>query len=198
MASKPQKPNTWVNVANTFGALGYASVFVQWAWMIIVVGYPFFASDMPILFPEESPRITPEQVPVVSMPSVVTIAVSLLITVVMLVISAIVLAKLPRSVGKSGASITQGTAKAIIPTLTHHKKIPKAKQRRLTFTISTIIKTIAVVVPLCVVICAPEIPELGSYLAMVIALFCASMSALYFGVQLITTIALRLSRETIW
>lgn len=196
--AQPQQPNRWISVANGFGTLGYMSVFVQWAWAIVTVGYQFLASDMTVLFPEEATRVTPDQVPDVSMPPVMSTIIAVAVTVIMLIIVGIFLSRLPRSVGKSGATITHSTAKVIVPTLTHHKKIPQAKQRRLTFTVVSILKAVACIVPFVLVLFAPAIPELGTDLATIIAAFCLAMSACYFVTQLILTLALKLPREAIW
>ena len=149
MADKKQPP---ARLANTFGVLGYVSLCFQWLWASVAL--------LPILMENHTFRalVVPEQAtPQRAAPMVDTafsfplFLMAIAITLVVLTVSVVLLVKLPMSITKVGKKTVHATAHAVVPLVTHGKKLPAKKRRLLTFRWVKIIKFALCIVPVLLV-----------------------------------------------
>ena len=185
-------------IANAFGALGYISVIFQWAWSILLLCYPLLVDRPEFLLPAETapPQSQAFEIAPVFSPAVTIIAIA--ITVLILVATIIVLARLPRSIGKKAATLTKTAATAVLPAVTHHKKMSPTQRKKLSYNIILVIKLVAIIVPLLVLLFVTTdstIPQIATW---TVALFCALSSLVHFAIQQTIVLASKIDRGTVW
>ena len=194
-----QSSSARLTCVNTFGTLGYLSLVMQWVWCLLIVGYPFISGDHALLFPVDAPRISPQPQAVdFGVFSPVAFVVASAISLLVLVATVVTVARLPRAVGKKGAQTTQAAAHAIIPTLTHHKKLSKTRSIRLTYQVVIGLKLLGTLFALLPLINSSSIPQLSHDIVLTVGGFCAICTSLWFGIQYILARLFRLKRDQIW
>jgi hypothetical protein len=182
---KPAQP-VHIFAANTAGVLGYFSLLMQLLWLTVIF--------LPALLQNQQfrsffvPEATPEQpapavvAPLANSPLLMT-GVGI-VTVVMIVLTIYLLVKIPATVAKSGKKVTSEVTEAVIPIITHHKKVSPAKKRALTFKLSFIFKFSVVLLSyLLIFIPAPGIHALDSGIVWAIGTIFAASGAVWFGLQ---------------
>ncbi len=187
-----------VLVANTFGTLGYMSVLFQWTWSLLLVGYPFLLSHPEILHtPQQQTAVAP---PLEISPAFTPFAVLLVsvITIAILALAVVVVARLPKTIGLTGARITQRTATTLVPVLTHHKKLSPKEKKRLSFGVILTLKLVLTTAPLALLPFAQPFQGITVQIMWFLGLFAALFSAFYFGLQLLTTYLGKIDRSKLW
>lgn len=190
-----QQPKRLI-VANAFGTLGYISIIFQWLWSFLILVYPVLIAQPDFLFPADQPTFVQDNTAVAASPLVVAIA--LAATVVIMAITAVVLFRLPKTIGKKGAHITKSAASTVIPVVTHHKKLSKKKRIQLSYQIILGIKLLLIVAPLFALPFAQPIEQIGTEVIWAMALFCATCSTSYFLLQQIIARVTRVDTEKLW
>ncbi len=182
--------------ANAFGALGYMSAIFQWAWALLLIGYPLLANPPEFLLPQahNTTPIVPAE-PTISTPFVTGIAI--IATLLVLAATVVVIIRLPRTIGRQAASITKAATNAAIPVLTHRKKITKKQRKKLSYRLSLWLKTALILLPLALLFFAHNsaIPLAAAW---VVGLFCATFTTLYFGVQQLIAALGKIDRDLLW
>lgn len=191
-------PAKRVAIANVFGTLGYMSAVFQWAWALLLLCYPLLTDRPEFLLPDTLP---PAQSPILegtpALTPLVTI-VAVVATLLVLVMTVVVLARLPRAVGKKAAILTKTAASAAIPIVTHHKKISKKQRKKLSYRLGLAVKVLMITLPLsllCFVNFSGTIPPLATW---TVGLFCAILSLVYFAIQQIIAAVGNIDRELLW
>jgi len=185
-------------VANTFGALGYMSVLFQWTWSLLLVGYPFLVAHPEILqAPQQQTEITPPLEISPAFTPFATLLVSI-VTIIVLVVAIVTLMRLPKTIGRTGARITQRTATTIIPVLTHHKKLSPSEKKRLSFRVILALKLAVTIAPLVLLLFAQPLQGITSPIMWFLGTFAALSSAFYFGLQLLTAYLGKIDRSKLW
>ena len=183
---------------------GYMFLFISWAWVVV-----FY---MPLLFRMLGTKtcLQPTPMPVdtpmtISMPEPVSIGVIILTVVIVLLVTGIALWRLPRSVMKTGGTITHASAGVIVPVL-HRSETPlkPAEKKKLTAKALMIIKLVLSLSP--VLLTLPlrwldvSLPS-GAALSFELMLLLVSLSVIgalgAFVVQAIVSRFLKLRYETI-
>lgn len=117
-------------------------------------------------------------------PSPVVVGLVVLIAAAVMAACIVVLLRLPRDIGNAGKKLTQASAQAVTPVFTHHKNLSKKKQRELTFRITRAVKLAFILLPLgglaLTYFAALDLPYA---LIMIVGVFCAGASLLWFGLQ---------------
>lgn len=186
MPKKQKIPPYRLHLANTLGVFGYMSCITQWAWTGIVLLPALAASGfLQFLLPQEStndmPVITFEASPTV-------VAIVLILTAAVIAASVVAILRLPRDIGKAGKRVTHEPATAVLPTITHHKKLSKKKKLELTYRIVQVIKLLLVVLPFIGLLLTFFVTvDIAHQLIFIVGGFCAVISLLWFGLQ--TTLA---------
>ncbi|HEY1085744.1 MAG TPA: hypothetical protein VGE34_03410 [Candidatus Saccharimonadales bacterium] len=173
MTKAKAKKSHWL--VSTFGTLGYISCLLQWLWAGIVF-VPLLLENQIIrgLLLPSSPTQEKVIVQQATEPNIFLMIIAVFITIVVVVLSAVMLIRLPFSIAKTGKKAASTTARAIVPAITHHRKLPPKKQRVLTAKIVMYLKFSASIAPvlllLVVYLVDTELPKdvvltVGSILA---------------------------------
>lgn len=188
---------TSLTVANSFGALGYLSVLVQWLWASIVIGYPLLTEHkLNFLLPKGEAGPTPPPADYGNFTPVLTgIAIAFTLLIIALTIYALI--RLPATVGKRGGAIVHKTADSVTP-LVMPKKATKSAQQTLTYQITWGIKLGLIILPVLAMLFAPDNHELQRAIILTVGIFCAICSILYFGVQWLMSRTFQLEKKAVW
>lgn len=163
----------------------YLSVAFQWLW-VLALGLPplidagFFDS---FISPTKAPEPT-VQPTLDSPPLAVTIAAGVT-TILFLIITVIVLIKLPKAVSKTGEAIVHQTANAIVPVISHNKKIAATKKRVLTQRVVLLLRLTLVLLPLLLALFLPPIDTVSRQVVLTIAIWTAIISSLLLATSLL-------------
>ena len=197
--SSVQKPKrrTALAIANTFGTLGYLSILLQWTWALLLVCYPFLTADHSFLLPDAPTRPLPSTDSTVTS-SPITAIIAIAATAFVLVITVIVVAKLPKQIGKGGAKLTHQTAETLIPIVTKHKPLPKKKQRVLSYRLTLILKAALTIIPVLCLFWVQSPYPLTTSVVWTIGLFCASWSVIYIAVQQAVGLLVKIDTRALW
>jgi hypothetical protein len=190
MATHPRK----IAFANALGTLGYISILFQWLWSFIVVANPLLSSDLHFLIPKGS---NPAPIVPSTPPSPLMVGVVIILTVLIFVMTLYVVWKLPKAIGRRAGRTTKHAADALLPLVTHHEPTKK-ERRKLSRRLVLAIKFIIILIPLIALLWSSPIGELTRDIILVVGVFCACCSLLYFGLQWIFARAWNLPSENIW
>lgn len=191
------RSNTPLTIVNVFGTLGYLSGILQWAWTIMILLYPAIIGGRILLIPEQ-PHQTPAEPIEFGALTPVVMAVAAFITVLVILSTAVVLARLPKAIGRTGAKTTQTVAKAVIPNITHHKRMPKKRYVTLSYRLIVCLKYALALLPLSLLMFAPTIEALPIRVILVIGLITASFTVGYFSLQVLLTQLLHVDKKSVW
>ena len=108
---------------SVFRTIAYMSCTLQWLWLILLV-LPIILESNALNFflPSHQPDVQ-EPTNITRESSLLMLIVAGAVTIVMVVISIVALIRMPGAISKQGSKLTQNTSKAIIPVITHHKKL---------------------------------------------------------------------------
>lgn len=192
-----QKPPIAQKIANFFGAMGYLSLLLEWFWVVGLLLQPLIVSGTFnwLITPPTAPQ-TPQ--PTYSIDPTIGLIIGIVTTVLCLAVTVYALYFIPRSVGKTGAAVTQLAAKNIAPAITHHKPISKKRAKRLSYQIVTALKFILIALPLFVAFCIPQFAVFTKNIVLTVTLFCAALAVVNFCAQLLVVKVRRLNTDTIW
>lgn len=192
-----RKRQTSATAANVFGTLGYFSVLLQWTWTLLLLCYPLLTADHSFLLPNTPAEpFHPANDAVTSSP--ITAVVAIAVTAFVLVTTVIVIARLPKQIGKRGAKLTHQTADTIIPIVTKHKPLPQKKRRMLSYRIILVAKVIFIILPIIGLIWVQPPYPLTSAVVWAIGLYCAGWSGVYFAVQQAIGFFAKIDTRQLW
>jgi len=191
------KRQTSRTAANVFGTLGYLSVLLQWTWTLLLLCYPLLTADHSFLLPDTPTEpFHPTNDAVTSSP--ITAVIAIAVTVFVLVVTVIVIARLPKQIGKRGARLTHQAADTIIPIVTKHKPLPQKKRRVLSYRIVLVAKSAFTVLPIIGLIWVVAPYPLTSAVVWAIGLYCASWSIAYFIIQQAIGFFAKIDTRQLW
>lgn len=191
------KRQTSLTLANVFGTLGYFSLLLQWTWTLLLLCYPLLTADHSFLLPDAPTEpFHPTNDAVTSSP--ITAVIAVVVTAFVLVMTVIVIARLPKQIGKRGAQITHQTADTIIPIVTKHKPLPQRKRRTLSYRIILAAKAAFIILPVVGLwwVVAPY--PLTDAVVWAIGLYCAGWSVIYFLVQQAVGFFAKIDTRQLW
>lgn len=192
--NKRQTPAT---AANVFGTLGYLSVLLQWTWTLLLLCYPLITADHSFFLPDTPTEpFHPTNTAVTSSP--ITAVIAIAVTAFILVATVIVIARLPKQIGKRGAQITHQTADSLIPIVTKHKPLPQKKRRALSYRIILIAKATAILLPIVGLIWTESPYPLTDAIVWTIGIYCAAWSVAYFAVQQVIGLLGKIDTRQLW
>lgn len=185
-------------IANAFGTLGYLSVLFQWVWSLLLFAYPSLKEDSSGFLQPQQPTVTPP--PIEINPDIAPLLsfIAIVATAIILAITAVTLVRLPKTFGKKAASVSQSTARTVLPLVIRHKKISKKKRLQLSHRIILALKVLAIITPLILLVFTPSILELGKQTAWAIGIFTATCSAIYFALQQLIAWSRKVPRTDLW
>lgn len=184
-------------VANIFGALGYMSIIIQWAWSLLIIAYPILTSDELSSWVSQKTASAPETAELGAFTPAVTI-IAIAATLLVMIATIVVVARLPKKIGRQGAKVTHTAAHKLVPTITHHKPISKKQRRIISYRLTLTIKLALVVTPLLILGFATPISTLTLNIIWAVGLFCASCSIVYFVIQQTIAYLRNIKRDALW
>lgn len=195
-------PTATLRLTMIFGALGYMSVLMQWLWLAVTVIFPFLiTSGLSTYFlPSEQQRIQQAQPAIdMSLPAPLEIALVVAAVVFTLGVTMYALIAVPRTIGRAGKTLTQQSAAAAIPRLTHHRAISVTRRKALTEYITWAIKLIFVGLPLLALF-IPTAASVGlsHIVVMYCGLFFGGWSLLMFSIQYCIAKLGRIDPHRVW
>ena len=184
-------------IVNSFGALGYISVIIQWTWSFITLGQPLITADRPLFLPQAPiPPVSHAIDFGVFTPFVSLIA--LFVTVLIIIFTIITIFRLPKTIGEKGSDITHVVATKIVKTTHRRHPLPVKKTIRLSFWIVCLLKVAAICTPFLLIFITPAIQGLTTQLIFAVGVICALFSLFYFVLQLVLALILRLDKKKVW
>lgn len=189
-------------IINAVGALGYSSLALQWFWSIATIGLSFFMSDyvQQLIIPE-APQNHPQQSQSLGfeLPGAVEIIIIALSVGLAIAIVIYALVAVPRTIGYGGQSIVKKSTSFALPHISHHKKLSKKQQTRLSERITWSIKSLLVVVP-AILLAVPPAPaiDMPRLVVVVAGLFFAGVSLLLFAVQFALARLWKIPYKKVW
>ena len=193
-----EKPSIALKFANFFGVFGYLFTFLAWLWAGGLVAYPLFESGkLDYLLPDTTTTHSPTPT-TLQIPQEVTLIIGIIVTIVCFGIMIYALYSLPRTIGKTGSTVTHNAARALVPVVTQKKKVSKKKARTLTSRITNTIKILLIVIPVLVVLLIPEFSALQKNVVLATTAILSVLALFNFGIQLIIAKASKLNPDQIW
>lgn len=158
-----------------FLGLAYIAITLQWLWVLIIGLPPLIESDMFVSFmqPAEPAPVTPKH-DVEFSPIIAIIAGA--ITLVFLVLTIIIFIKLPKTIMGTGEKIMHQSSEAIVPVITHHKKLPPKKRRQLSMRITRFLQLLLLIIPCVVSFFVPPFQTITSQIITTLAIWLAVIS----------------------
>lgn len=193
-----EKPRRLVSFANTFGALGYISVFFQWTWTLLLAAYPILMKNPDFLLPQPDKRIVVQPIEVDASFAPILSIIAIVATVLILAISIVVIIRMPKTIGKKASALTHATVKKVVPVLTQHKKISQKTKLKLSKRLITVIKLSIILFPLLILIFVAPTDQLSITAMWTVAIFSAVCSMLYFSIQALIAYFGKISYKQLW
>lgn len=188
-------------LANIFGTFGYLSVVVQWFWFVAVIILPYLQeSSLKTIFLPQQGAIPSTVTTNLDFPPFIQIIIAGAAIIFTLAITLYAIYMVPRSIGKAGKKLTQTSAHVVTTRIKHHHKPLSAPRRKRIYEYLTwSVKTLLLIVP-CLLLLLPAqytlpIPHEA---ILIIGVFCAGMSLLWFGLQYIISRISRSDAREIW
>ena len=165
--------------SQTFLALAYMAVTLQWLWVLTIGLPPLIETG---IFESFSPPKQTEQpvAPEMNGLSPILAVVAGIITLVFLSITIIVLIKLPKTISNTGSTLVHKATEAVIPVITHHQKIPAKKKRELSHRIMIVFQLALVAIPLTASFFLPPLQTITSQIITTLAIWLAAFSLICF------------------
>lgn len=186
-----------LSIANSFGALGYISMIVQWLWVLVILGYPLLLhNDFSFLLPRPSAASPPAPIDYGWFTPYATIIV-IAVTVLTLCATLYVLVRMPYTVGRRSSGVVRKTAEVLIPVITH-RPLTKKQRYRLTYRVTWWVKILLVLSPLLLLVFASSETGIDQRAVGMVGMFCAACSALYFCLQRLLQYIWKLDPRLLW
>ena len=198
-----RKSSRALSVANIFGTLGYISLIIQWVWTGIILVYPLILSGTAeswwnCLQPKATkPPTTVAPTDFGSATSFINVF-AIILTAVILAISIILIFRLPKKIGETGAHLTQSAANAVIPIIYRAEEMPKAKRKRLSFKIIVTTKCLLTLLALALLLFAQPISQLSFSVIWALGSFCFVCTMIYWLIQYLIARFYRVNQSKIW
>lgn len=146
--------------AGFFKVFSYIFTVLEWLWFTILLIPVLKATGILKLFlPNGEQQAVPVAPHETASPMLLIFAAA--ITAVMILISIIALLRLPKTIAKTGDTVSHTVSEVIVPVITHHKKVPQKKYRLLTDRVMFYVRLGLIIVPLVGILLCPPSKQLG-------------------------------------
>jgi hypothetical protein len=144
------------------------------------------------VLPEKSTQ--PVQTMQFTMPPVAALVIGGIVTVLVMALTVYILLKVPAAVAQKGQKLTQTPANALVPIVTHHKKISAKKRLQISARLVVMAKLLLIATPLLLSLGAYGVPTpITPEVMVVIAGFFAGGSLLWFIAQYAFSVWLKIT-----
>jgi len=201
--SKKSKTKIKVGVTNFLGFGGYFFSALQWFWVVVL-----YSSLIEGLAKSITPASEPQQVqvqPVIVVsagpPSVLQIIFTFAVVVVMIALTVYVIWKMPSIFAKTGKKLVHDTADTFAPVVlrVQNKPITKKNRYKLSSSIVILMKIIIVVLPIILTFSSIFLEKqiVEYYIAIIITIWLASFSIVFFVAQYLVISLFRIKKPEI-
>jgi hypothetical protein len=167
--------------SHLFLGIGYFSAVLQWLWVLLVALPPLIRSGaFDALQNTEAPGDVSMTIAPVEATPFLWLMVGLT-TLMVLIVTVIVLIRVPRTIVGTSERIVQQATHVVVPTITHHKKLPASKQRAISRKVALSLRLVAAVLPFLICLFLPAYQELSREIILIISLWLAGISIASFG-----------------
>lgn len=189
-----------LKVANFFGAFGYISVLLEWAWVIGIIVYPFIVNGSLnwLTNPTAEPQPIPEQTMRLQIDPTAGIIIGVIVTIICIALVVYALFMIPKTLGRGSAAVTRSAAHVLVPAMTHQKHTTKKSLQRLTSRVMTGIKLTAISLPVVASYMVAVPNTLSREIIIICTLFFGGWSLFNFIVQYIVAKSAQLDFDLIW
>ncbi len=151
-----------------FRAASYIFTVLAWLWLGMLLAPPLVDSGaLGVFLPSQFAQpVEPSPAPDSSSPLLLVVGAA--VTLLMVVISIVILWRLPKTVSKTGQHISKSVTHAAMPILTHHKKLPKKKQRALSARVLVYVRVSLAVLPFVGMVLAPPLDDFDYGISVVV------------------------------
>jgi len=185
-------------LVNLFGSFGYVSLFVQWLWAVVIVGYPYLENGSLSRILQPATPQEPVTIPTPALPQEIAMPLTITITALVLVGTLATLIMLPKTVGKQSARLTHRTTDVAYDSISRRIDPQKRQKRRLSFRILIVLKICLLLVPVLVsLVPAPHTP-LDHTIVVIIALYMAVWTGGLFIAQYAMARLKHVDPKTLW
>lgn len=141
-------------LVNTFGALFYGVIIIQWLWSLIAY-LPYIITFLDQMQAPIEKTTTPVVATTTSgPPSLILLIIGGVVTLGVIGITIWILIKLPASIGKAGHKATRQASEYIVPVITRHAPLSASKKQRLTARVIIDLKLAVAIAPTIVAACS--------------------------------------------
>lgn len=165
--------------AQAFLVIAYLLVTLQWLWVFAVGLPPLIDAGMLDTFIPTEPVETKSVTHPVELSPVIAIVAGA-VTLLFLALTIVVLIKLPKTISTTGDKIVQQSTNALIPVITHHKKLPAKKKRLISRRIRKGIQVLLLALPLAISFLIPPAQTITSQMIITLATWLACFSSISF------------------
>lgn len=188
-------------IANFFGAFGYVNISFQWLWCLLPLLLALVDNDtvQRLIFPAQPVSSTPTPTTGFALPSFVEIIIMIVAVVFALALTIYAMYLIPKSIGKTGQRITQKSATAVIPLITHKRKLSNKKRAKLQLQVSWSLKLALVLLPAFIsLVVQPHRLQLDHTVFLAMGLAMMAWSLVLFGIQFGIMKIAKLDPKNIW
>ncbi|HRF28256.1 MAG TPA: hypothetical protein PL051_01265 [Candidatus Saccharibacteria bacterium] len=168
-------------LAQFFMYTSYLTCALQWFWLgILVLGF-FAQNGMLDTLNQHEPVVAPVRTHEPASP--VALAIGGIVTVAMIIITIIVLIRLPKAIAKTSQVVTERATEAMLPVVSHHKKLPKKKKLQLSAKLAFYIRLALIALPFLLLLALPQNESIKPQLVIFVGGLLAMISNIFLFVE---------------
>lgn len=173
--------------------LSYMFCALQWFWLGILILGIFSENGFLDTLNRPEPVAAPIQNPAPASP--VALAIGGVVTVTMIFITIFVLIRLPKAIAKTSQVVTERATQAVLPVVTHHKKLPKKKKLQLSAKLTFYIRLVLVALPFLVLFALPRTRSIQPNLVIFVGGFLAITTLTLITVESVLHLAMPVKKR---
>lgn len=190
-----------VVVLNGLGTVGYVACAIQWLWTVMILLPLIIHSSVFTFFTPTTPTQPTTPVETTSsgaVPVIITIIALCIGVVIILGALYIIFFKLPKSIARTGQTVTHVPATTLTPLIIEHTHLPQKQRRALPVLLIAFLKLLLVFTPLCLLFFAQQLSLALSFeLIMFVGIIIFAWSFLSFALQFALSQLLKVDYTTI-
>lgn len=198
MSTRPEKPSYKLKIANIFGVFGYVMALLAWTWIALIAAVPLINSGWLNFMLPQAPATPPPPMFEPLAPSFGTLLFGIITTVTVTLLALYSLYAIPRTVGKTGAKITQSTTKSLLPLVVRHQPITKKRARLLSTRLAFALKIGFALLPLLLSFFIPPTEAISNLIGLTVAGFLSGCAIANFSFQMIAAQLFRVPKTQLW
>ncbi|HRJ06108.1 MAG TPA: hypothetical protein PK096_00870 [Candidatus Saccharibacteria bacterium] len=162
-------------------SVAYLVCTLQWLWLVIIGLPPLIESGILNDFMQINPNQAEQPNRQADDLPPIVVAVVGIVTLVMIVVTIFIMLKLPKAVADTGESVVKVTTRAVLPAVTHHRKLSAKKKRVISRQVMFAVQIGLCVLPAGVALFVPTPDELPKNSVALVALTLLATSVTGFG-----------------